>query len=200
MEAQDFRLNENGRAKLTDRKFALPEWVKNKGAVFDGPDNCYRYKLWRIWDEEKPKLLFVMMNPSCAVMDYDDASVAKCRRYAVDWGYGSLYIGNTFAYRATYQQDLLRAHDPIGPKNFQSVLEMAKMPNTTVVMAYGRPKLPDLADVGRTLSLYLARNGVELHALKLLKDGVPGHPLYVRSDEKLKPFTEFLVNEKVALD
>ena len=164
---------------LTTRSFKLPDDVYDKGAVFDGENDIYRYKLWRKWDDTKPALLFVMMNPSCANIDYDDATVAKCQRFARLWGYGSLLVGNTFAYRATYQEDLIAAEDPVGPGNFKAILEMAKRPGTKTIMAYGKPKSKKLLETGPALCRYLAENGVELYALKVLKDGTPGHPLYI---------------------
>lgn len=172
-------MGKNPEPNLTSRQFALPDDVFDMGAIFDGVNDIYRYKLWRIWDESKPKVLFVMMNPSCANIDFDDATVAKCQRFARKWGAGSLYVGNTFAYRATYQEDLIMAEDPIGPGNFKAILEMAQQPDTITVMAYGKPKSKKLIETGAKLCKYLREHGIKLHAIKILKDGTPGHPLYV---------------------
>lgn len=43
----------------------MVELHMEKGAVISICEK-YRYKLWRIWDKEKPKLLFIMLNPSTA--------------------------------------------------------------------------------------------------------------------------------------
>lgn len=64
--------------------------------VFGGPDDCYRYRLSRTWDKIQPHVLWVMMNPSVADHDGDDPTVAKCGRLARAWGYGDIYVGNTF--------------------------------------------------------------------------------------------------------
>jgi len=74
-------------------------------AVFGGASDEYRYRLCRTWDATKPHAMFVMMNPSTAYPLVDDPTVAKCGRFARAWGYGGLYVGNTFAYRATDQND-----------------------------------------------------------------------------------------------
>ena len=35
-------------------------------------DKKHRYSLKRIWDDKKPKVLFIMLNPSLANSDQDD--------------------------------------------------------------------------------------------------------------------------------
>jgi hypothetical protein len=71
-------------------------------AIFSGHSDQYRHRLFRSWGTQL-RVMFVLMNPSTADPLVDDPTVAKCRRLAVKWGYGSMYVGNTFAYRATDQ-------------------------------------------------------------------------------------------------
>ncbi len=73
----------------------LPEHVQGS-AIFGGTAHEYRYRLSRTWSSGR-RVLFVMMNPSTADPSADDPTVAKCRRFAVKWGYGGMYVGNTFA-------------------------------------------------------------------------------------------------------
>ena len=73
-------------------------------AVFGGTRKEYRYLLHRTWMRLEKAVMFLMINPSTADIDVDDPTVAKCQRYARRWGYGSLYVANTFAYRATDQK------------------------------------------------------------------------------------------------
>src|SRR6202795_2698958 len=42
-------------------RLAISRDVKSS-AVFGGPDDCYRYRLIRTWDETKPHAMFIMMN------------------------------------------------------------------------------------------------------------------------------------------
>ena len=72
------------------------------GAVFS-PCERYRYKLWRVWDPARPLglVMFLMLNPSTATDAEDDPTIRRCIGYARSWGYGGLYVGNLFAYRAT---------------------------------------------------------------------------------------------------
>ena len=48
----------------------------NKTAVLSD-DNIYRYQLSRIWDEEKPKILFIMLNPSTADEFVEDPTIRR---------------------------------------------------------------------------------------------------------------------------
>jgi len=40
-------------------------------------DKLYRYQLSRIWDEDKPTVLFIMLNPSTADADVDDPTIRR---------------------------------------------------------------------------------------------------------------------------
>jgi hypothetical protein len=116
----------------------LPPGVRGD-VVFGGTNREYRYELTRTWDDALPTLLFVMMNPSTAEAECDDPSVAKCRRYAKGWGFGTLLVGNTFAYRATAQERLMEVADPVGPDNNAHLLSMADRA-AMIVFAYGQPR------------------------------------------------------------
>lgn len=163
-------------------RIALPGHVKGS-AVFGGPANEYRYRLLRTWGDG-PRVMFVMMNPSTADPEFDDPTVFKCRRLAVKWGYGSMYVGNTFAYRATYQDDLVAIDDPIGPDNDSHLLQMA-VESVMVVFAYGQPKHRRLKERGIAVARAMRASGVRLHSLRLAKNGTPSHPLYL--PETLEP-------------
>ncbi len=49
-----------------------------KGAVLNGKR---RYSLWRIWEKEKPLLLYVLLNPSHADANTDDKTVVKLIKF-----------------------------------------------------------------------------------------------------------------------
>ncbi len=158
-------------------RILLPPHVIGK-AVFGGSAREYRYCLHRTWGKG-PRILFVMMNPSTADPAYDDPTVAKCRRLAVKWGYGGLDVGNTFAYRATDQNVLLKVDDPIGPENNMHLVTMATAA-AMVVFAYGKPKNKLLKARGmEVVRLLVADAEVKPHILRLSLDGTPCHPLYL---------------------
>ena len=164
----------------------VPIWVQSR-AVFGGPNDEYRYTLERVWNASLPTILFVLMNASTATHTVNDPTVAKCTRYAEDWGYGTLLIGNTFAYRATDQKRLLTVTDPVGPDNDKHLSEMARR-SSMIVFAYGKPPAI-LRTRGKEVAKMLSDGGRRpLHILKLCKDGTPSHPLYLSGGLKPIPW------------
>ena len=149
--------------------------------------DAYRYRLNRVWNlAERQGLLFVMLNPSTADANVDDATIRRCTGFAKKWGYGGFNVVNLFAFRATDPRELLSADDPIGPDNDQHISE-ALANSDRIVCAWGANKA---AKTRATRSFFRNvlwhRRG--LHCLALNKDGSPKHPLYVPSDAKLVRF------------
>ena len=154
-------------------------------AHFGGRDKEYRYTLTRSWDAKKPQALFVLMNPSTADPSCDDPTVAKCCRFAKNWGYGGILVANTFAYRCTDQGHLIKVVDPVGVDNDEYITKMAKKA-AIVIFAYGKPKHKQLRGRGPAVArLVLDKAKVTPHVLSLGIDGTPKHPLYLK--ETLKP-------------
>ncbi|MBU8540210.1 DUF1643 domain-containing protein [Falsiroseomonas tokyonensis] len=156
-------------------------------ALFGGPLDCYRYRLGRRWGEG-PSVLFIMMNPSTASAEADDATIAKVTKFAKRWGFGGLLIGNVHAYRCTDQTRLVEASDPIGPDNDRHLRAMAAEA-IQIVMAYGNPKIVPLRQRGPAVARMLIRDGHELRALRVSAAGVPWHPLYLPDDTIPKPWS-----------
>lgn len=77
----------------------------------------YRYVLWRRWDKSKPRLVYIMLNPSTADASSDDATIRVCCGRARRMGFGGIRVLNLFAFRATKPADLWKAADPVGPEN-----------------------------------------------------------------------------------
>lgn len=141
----------------------------------------YRYSLTRIWDESKPKVMFIMLNPSTADHEQDDPTIRRCISFAKSWGYGGLYVCNLFAYRATNPADLLKVDNPFGDKNIWHTRQLLDKVEK-VICAWGNKKIVDKI-IGKGNSyenLYFAYE--TLHYIDLSKDGVPKHPLYLKSD------------------
>lgn len=154
-------------------------------AVFGGETQEYRYRLARTWDATRPHAMFVMMNPSTADPLVDDPTVAKCGRFARTWKYGGIYVGNTFAYRATDKKDLRLVADPVGPENDAHLIEMAR-DAAIVIFAYGQPGHKTLRSRGPELVRLLVKEvRIKPYVLRLANDGTPWHPLYLL--ETLKP-------------
>ncbi|MFT8675647.1 MAG: DUF1643 domain-containing protein [Acetobacter sp.] len=150
-------------------------------ATYGGPGDCYRYTLKRVWDPDGPLVMWLMMNPSVATELGDDRTVAKCQRYARAWGYGGMFVGNTFAYRCTDQLRLLEVADPVGPGNDSALLAMAHEADR-VIVAYGSPHHKQLRARGPEVVRMLQSHGLAVYALRLGKSGRPCHPLYLPAD------------------
>lgn len=87
--------------------------VKPAGAEFS---QCgkYRYKLWRIWDESKPKAMCIGLNPSTANVNKNDNTIDTLIRVLRKLGYGGFYMMNLFAWISSKPEDLLTCGDPLG--------------------------------------------------------------------------------------
>ena len=139
----------------------------------------YRYALRRRWSPG-PSIMFVMLNPSTADAHQDDPTIRRCIGFAQLWGYGSLAVGNLFAFRATFPQKLKRCAEPIGPENDHWLTALASEADT-LVAAWGNH--------GRLLgrSLEVSAMLPSLMRLGLTQRGEPKHPLYLPKSTKLVP-------------
>jgi len=146
------------------------------GAAFS-PCGQYRYQLWRTWDAARPKAVFIMLNPSTADQATNDPTVERCQRRAAAMGFGGLLVGNLFALRSTDPAALYTHTDPVGPDNNASILEIAAGAGI-VICAWGKHG-SCYGDRGSRVRSALQGAGMDLHYLKLNKDGTPAHPLYI---------------------
>lgn len=140
----------------------------------------YRYEIRRIWDESKPWVLFICLNPSTADGQKDDQTLRRCISYARRWGYGGVVIANLFAYRATDSSELYTVDDPVGPDN-DYYLKSLTTQTAEIVCAWGNEGGYKNRD-SEVLQLL-----TEPKCLIKLKSGNPGHPLYLRKDLNPSP-------------
>jgi hypothetical protein len=148
-----------------------------KGAVIDKA-GLYRYSLWRDWDMEKPKLVFIMLNPSKADANIDDPTLRRCINFANSWDFGSLIVVNLFAYRSASPLDLRQVDDPIGSQNDRYLKKAIKSADR-VVVAWGNNG--KLMQRDRLVLELLSKHNIQPHCLGITKSGYPRHPLYVMS-------------------
>ena len=135
----------------------------------------HRYSLSRIWDEDKGKVLFIMLNPSTANAIHDDPTTIRCINYAKKWGYGGLTIGNMYPYRTKSPKELMAwkifgSRYSVFKKNQEHVKEMAEEAHV-IVLAWG-------ANYEGLFPVWLFQFGHKMFYLELCKDGnTPKHPL-----------------------
>ena len=150
----------------------------------------YRYILGT---RGKNPLICVGINPSTAKPDDLDNTLKSVQRIADGNGFDSFLMFNVYAQRATRPDDMerqcnLRLHEE-NMKAFRYLLSISEKP--AVWAAWGaiiekRKYLPEcVADMLRIRREYDAE---WFCAGAISKKGHPHHPLYLRKDEKLKPF------------
>ena len=145
----------------------------------------YRYQLWRIWDEDKPKTLFIMLNPSTADHTKNDPTINRCIHFSKSWGFGGFYAGNLFPYRSKHPKDLLYAKNPRGNSNRFHIIDMAEKVDT-VVCAWGNAGIVKRIFRGSSPYDYLGLPDEKLYYIDIAKDGTPKHPLFLRGILTLK--------------
>jgi len=94
----------------------------------------YRYALWRTWDDEKGKAMFIGLNPSTANEIEDDRTIKRCISYAKQWGYGGIIMGNLFAYRTPSPAKMMMSNDPVGPENDTWLKRLSEEADIVVAM------------------------------------------------------------------
>ena len=136
----------------------------------------YRYSLARTWDPQRPKVLFVMLNPSRATEIENDPTVERCERRARTLGYGAFQVANIFAWRETHPRLMRQAAEPIGPDNDLALSDGVTWADC-VIAAWGvhGTHLNRETDVIRLMVSLKA----PLFHLGLTKAGHPKHPLYI---------------------
>lgn len=145
----------------------------------------YRYLLRRTWDHGKPRVLFVMLNPSTADAKLDDATIRSCVRLSKWRGDGSFEVVNLFALRATDPAELAKHDDPVGPDNDYAI-EAAIGRCDLAICAWGaHPMALNRAEHVRSL---LRGRRPAVFCLGKTKAGAPKHPLYIKSGTALETY------------
>ena len=153
------------------------------GAAFN-EDRTHRFRLWRAWAPEKPRLAWLMMNPSTADETSLDPTVRRCVGFAHEWGFGGIEVFNVATLRTPSPSVLVMTHN-LGIDVFEREARDAAIREVLptigrVVVAWGSCSLvcAEAPSVARVFAL----GGVEVVALGRTKEGHPRHPLYVRGD------------------
>lgn len=154
-----------------------------RGAATFDRTGRYRYRLRRRWGPG-PQVAFVMLNPNGADAVRDDPTIRRCVGFARRWGFGAVEVVNLFGYRTGDALALARAEDPIGPENDRH-LRRAVRAADVVVCAWGASPLA----ARRAAAVAAVFAGRSLRCLGRTASGAPRHPLYLRSDSRLRRFS-----------
>lgn len=158
------------------------------------PCGLYRYRLERDLAPkmlDAPTLLVVMVNPSTADAEKDDATIRKLIGFGSRWSMGRLIVGNLFAYRSTDVRALATASDPVGPENDTHLLEMMREADRLVVAWGPKGKLPRRLRTRyrRVLEMAHLVSRRPMSIGKPAKDGHPRHPLMLAYSTELQPWS-----------
>lgn len=155
-----------------------------KSEAFLSDDRRFRFWLLRVWDEAKPILCLIGVNPSTADEKDDDNTIRREMAFAERDGFGGILKLNLYAFRATEPAVMWKAQkagvDIIGgPRNWCDALKgyAAHFGCTTVVAAWGghgKKRGPDVAARWPGMKCF-GVNG----------DGTPRHPLYLKGDTEI---------------
>ena len=101
------------------------------------PDRRYRYWLEaEVSGSDERVCMFLMLNPSTADATKSDPTVSTCKRFARDWGYGTVRVCNLFALRSPYPKAIRESRDPVGAENDEWILRSARG-SAVIVCAWG---------------------------------------------------------------
>lgn len=133
----------------------------------------------------------IMVNPSTADAEYDDATIRKLRGFGERNRWGRIIVGNLFAYRATDVRELGAVPDPIGPENDDHLIQILAECDQ-VICAWGPLTKQPKGQRNRYLNVLtlIAGAGLKPHCIgQTAKCGHPKHPLMLAYDSPIMPWT-----------
>lgn len=139
-------------------------------------DGLYRYRLLRVWKPSAPLMVWVMLNPSTADANADDATIRRCKGYARLEGCGGIVVVNLYAYRATDPAAMLGILARVGPDNdrwLTDELSSAALWKRPVVCGWGGNAELHRVDAFRRLARLA---DVPLQCVGVTRSGAPKHP------------------------
>jgi hypothetical protein len=146
------------------------------------PCRRYRYRLWRTWDDRRPPVVYIMLNPSIADEQQDDATITRCIRRAENLGAGGIIVMNLFSLVSTKPRGLYTAEDPVGPETDAELLDACR---GALHVICGRGNHGAYRNRAAQLLSLLRANDINPKALHINDDGSPKHPLYIGYDAPL---------------
>lgn len=150
----------------------------------------YRYILGT---RGKKPLICIGINPSTAEPDHLDNTLKSVERIALGNGFDSFIMFNVYAQRATDPNAMERqcnmALHRENVKAFRYVLSISEKPAVWAAWGAVIEKRDYLSDCLRDLVEAGREYGAQWYcAGAITKKGHPHHPLYLRKDEKIRPF------------
>lgn len=157
-----------------------------KGADFS-EDGLYRFSLWRIWDESKPLVMLIGLNPSTANAQSDDPTIRRVRAISKSLGFGGVYMCNCFSYIYT-NPDFLKSETLDAMMRNAEILKRVAESCADIIFAWGNFPIVREMEIDKKLSAAFPN----AKALFINKNGSPKHPLYCKTETQPIRFNPFL--------
>lgn len=154
------------------------------------PCGLYREILTRYWGPGDAMFPFIWLNPSTADANVDDPTIRRGMGFAKREGAAGMVIGNLYSFRATDPKTLIKAQDPYGPNNDETlrlIAVQAVAAGMPICCGWGASN-PNGYAVLRALRIFTSVGGAKLVCLGRTKEGHPRHPLYVKADQPFEPY------------
>ncbi len=137
-------------------------------------DRKHRFQLSRIWDDDKPKVLFIMFNPSIANEKNDDPTTRRLIGFTKKFNYGGFLVGNLFTSITPFPKDIDTSIG-ISIKNL-NILKNMLLEVDQVIYAWGS-SIEEPNEFKKFISnpMCFGKN----------LNGTPKHPLYLSYNNKL---------------
>ena len=167
-----------------------PDYDVNKWLYAPNFYSEYRYILGT---RGKNPLICIGINPSTAKPDELDNTLKSVERIALGNGFDSFIMFNVYAQRATDPDDMEKTCNVAlhreNMKAFSYILSISEKPAVWAAWGTIIEKRDYLAECVREMVTIGKDYGAQWYcAGAVSKKGHPHHPLYLRKDEKVKPF------------
>ncbi|MES2287529.1 MAG: DUF1643 domain-containing protein [Bacteroidota bacterium] len=165
---------------------------KYSGADFS-VNGKYRYKLWRIWDETKPKAMCIGLNPSTANADKNDTTIRYLIKICSGLGYGGFYMMNCWPFISSKPEGIM-CHAMTDDRN-NELITLTAAQCQDVIFCWGGFKI--IKEKGRDKEL--AEMFPNAKCFGKNADGSPFHPLALMPRNGRNPDNAelFLYNELI---
>ena len=172
-------------ANTPSNEYDIQKWLYAPNFYCD-----YRYILGTRGSDP---LICIGINPSTARPGALDNTLKSVERIALGNGYDSFIMFNVYAQRATDPNSMEKTVNPrLHRENMEAFRYVLSLSDSPAIWAawgaviekrgYLKDCLRDMLDIGR-------KYGAQWYcAGAITKKGHPHHPLYLRKDEKLRPF------------
>lgn len=155
------------------------------GAAFSDSNRRFRYALWRVWQPDGDKLLFIGLNPSTANGIKDDPTIRRLVGFAKSWGFGGLFAGNLFSLVTANPGNLWFSPSPEQPNGMNdTIIKRMRELCSKVMVGWGN----EGRFAGTRPREVLALVGEPVFCIKRTKAGEPIHPLYMPLSSHLMPY------------